>query len=179
MLVELRTQKQIIEEIILFIILTLSFVGMAITDFSPAEGHNYWTILIIFLAFCSIVLGWSRTEYQGKKIKELMIRQLIHWGATLMTVSGVYLLLKTGRLNFESAGLVIELIIGLALFLDGRNLGWRCSLVGILVGSTAVIAAYVEEYVWVLLGFSLGLFVLTFIIEQYRRNRRQGQYHDK
>ncbi|MDD5322595.1 MAG: hypothetical protein PHD43_18670 [Methylococcales bacterium] len=35
------------------------------------------------------------------------------------------LLLYTGRLNYESTGLIVELILGFSLFLDGRNLGWR------------------------------------------------------
>ena len=162
-------KRHLIEEIVLFLVLVLALIGMAITDYSPAKSHRYWTLMILLFAFASIGLGWSREEYQGHIFKELVIRQLIHWGATLATVSGVYLLLHTGRLNFESTGLVIELIIGLALFLDGRNLGWRFSLLGILVGATAIIAAYVEEYIWVILMASLCLSVITYHWEKYRR----------
>ncbi|MFA5923852.1 MAG: hypothetical protein WC856_21590 [Methylococcaceae bacterium] len=165
----LLTSKRYIEEIVLFIVLTLSLIGMGITDFSPPESHRYWTLMIILFAFASIGLGWSREEYQGKIVKELIVRQFIHWGATLITVSGVYLLLQTGRLNYESTGLIIELILGLSLFLDGRNLGWRFSLLGILVGITAIIAAYVEEYVWIVLLVSLCLWVMAYYWEKYRR----------
>ena len=103
--------KRFIEEIILFIVFALSLIGMGITDFSPLDSHRYWVLMIILLAIASIGLGWSKEDYQGK-IVELAIRQLIHWGATLITVSGVYLLLYTGRLNYESTGLIIELILG-------------------------------------------------------------------
>jgi hypothetical protein len=139
-------KRRFIEEIVLFLVLALSLIGMGITDFSPLESHRYWTLMIILLAFASIGLAWSREEYQGNIFKILIIRQVIHWGATLITVSGVYLLLNTGRLNYESTGLIIELILGFSLFLDGRNLGWRFSLLGILVGISAILAAYVEEY---------------------------------
>jgi len=83
-------------------------------------------------------------------------------------VSGVYLLLYTGRLNYESTGLIIELILGFSLFLDGRNLGWRYSLLGILVGGTAIVAAYVEEYIWVILLVSLCLWGITYYWEKRR-----------
>lgn len=82
-------------------------------------------------------------------------------------------MLRTGRLNYESTGLVIELIIGFSLLLDGCNLGWRVSLLGILVGSSAVIAAYVEEYIWVILLISLGLAVAAYYWEKYRRKNLQ------
>lgn len=169
----LLKRKRIIEEIVLFIVLAMSLIGMGITDFSPLESHKYWTLMIILLVFASIGLGWSREEYQGKIFKKLIVRQLIHWGATLITVSGVYLLLNTGRLNYESTGLIIELILGFSIFLEGRNLGWRFSLLGVLVGGTAVVAAYVEEYIWVILLISLGLSVITFFWEKHRRKGLQ------
>jgi hypothetical protein len=118
----LLKNKRFIEEVILLIVFALSLIGMGLTDFSPLESHRYWVVMIILLAIASIGLGWSKENYQGK-IVELAVRQLIHWGATLLTVLGVYLLLQTGRLNYESTGL----IVGFSLFLDGRTLGWRIS----------------------------------------------------
>ena len=159
--------KPFIEEVILFIVFALSLIGMGITDFSPLDSHRYWVLMIILLAIASIGLGWSKEEDQGNIFK-LIVRQLIHWGATLLTVLGVYLLLYTGRLNYESTGLIIELILGFSLFLDGRNLGWRISLLGILVGCAAIVAAYVEEYIWVVLLVSLSLWVIIYFLEKRR-----------
>ena len=163
----LLKRKYIIEEVILFIVFALSLIGMAITDFSPLESHRYWVLMIVLLAIASIGLGWSKEDYQGK-LFNLTVRQLIHWGATLLTVLGVYLLLHTGRLNYESTGLIIELILGFSLFLDGRNFGWRISLLGILVGSTAIVAAYVDEYIWVILLVSSCLWGITYYWEKRR-----------
>jgi hypothetical protein len=160
--------KHLIEEIVLFIILILSLIGIAITDISPLESHRYWSLLIFLFAFASIALGWSGEGYSGKTFKELIVRQSIHWGATLIAVSGIYILLHTGRLNYESTGLVIEIILGLSLFLDGRNLGWRYSLVGILVGITAIIAAYVEEFIWIVYIAALGLAVIAHYWQRHR-----------
>ena len=169
----LLKRKHLLEEIVLFIVLALSLIGMGITDFSPLESHRYWTLMIILLAFASLCLGWSREEYQGNNFKKLIVGQLIHWSATLITVSAVYLLLHTGRLNFESTGLIIELILGFSLFLDGRNLGWRFGLIGILVGGTAIVAAYVEEYIWIILLFSLCLWTMTYYWDKHRRKSQQ------
>lgn len=161
--------KRFIEEAILFFEWCLTLVGMGITDFSPEKSHYYWTFLVFIFAIISIGLGWSREESLEKLFKRLVIRQLIHWGATLLTVSGVYILLSTGRLNYESTGLVIELIIGFSLFLDGRDLGWRVSLLGVLVGITAILAACIEEYIWVI----LTAFIFIFIISHYLENKRR------
>ena len=163
----LLKNKRFIEEVILLIVFALSLIGMGLTDFSPLESHRYWVVMIILLAIASIGLGWSKEEDQGK-IVELAVRQLIHWGSTLLTVLGVYLLLQTGRLNYESTGLIVELILGFSLFLDGRTLGWRISLLGILVGCTAIVAAYVEEYIWVVLLVSLSLWGVTYYWEKHR-----------
>ena len=167
----LSKNKHFMGEAILFITFVLSLIGMAITDFSPLESHRYWDFMIVFLAIASIGLGWSQELYK-ETIFQLIVRQLIHWGATLITVSGVYLLLYTGRLNYESTGLIVELILGLSLFLDGRNLGWRISLLGILVGITAIIAAYVEEYIWVILFVSACLWVVTYYLEKLHHKSR-------
>ena len=171
-------KKHYIEEIVLLSVLVLTLIGIGITDFSPLESHRYWTLMIILSAFASIGLGWSREEYEGKIIKDLIIRQSIHWGATLITVAGIYFFLYTGRLNYESAGLIIELILGFSIFLDGRNLGWRFSLLGILVGITAIIAAYVEEYIWLIMIVSFGLAIIAFYWEKYRRKHLEEDEHE-
>ena len=161
--------KQLLEEVILFIVFALSLIGMGITDFSPLESHRYWVLMIIFMAIASIGLGWSKADYQGNFVN-LAVRELIHWGATLITVLGVYLLLYTGRLNYESTGLIVELILGFSIFLAGRNLGWRFGLLGILVGCTAIVAAYVEEYIWVIFMISLCVWGISYYWEKHRHN---------
>ncbi len=167
--VSFLTKNYFIEEIVLLIVLVLALVGMAITDFSPTKSYRYWILMVILFTLASIGLGWARNEYHENIFQQLILRQLVHWGATLATVSGVYLLLDTGRLNYESSGLVIELIIGLSLFLDGHHLGWRFSLLGILVGISAIVAAYIEEYIWIILIVSLNLSVITFYWEKHHR----------
>lgn len=163
----LLNRKHFIEEAILFIVFAMALIGMGVTDFSPNDSHRYWAFMIFLLAIASIGLGWSKGDYQGKIIK-LIARQLNHWGATLITVLGVYIFLHTGRLNYESTGLIIELIIGFSLFLDGRNFGWRISLLGFLVGGTAIVAAYVDEYIWGILAASLFLWSITYYWEKHR-----------
>jgi hypothetical protein len=69
----LLKNKRLIEEGILFIVFSLSLIGLGITDFSPLESHRYWVLMIILLAIASIGLGWSKVDYQGKII-ELSVR---------------------------------------------------------------------------------------------------------
>ena len=73
-------KRYLIEEFVLFLLLVSSLIGMGITDFSPDEGHRYWTGLIIFYALACIGLGWSRIDKSKQSLKELIIQQLFHWG---------------------------------------------------------------------------------------------------
>ena len=44
---------------------------------------------------------------------------VLYWGALLVAVQLVYLLVNAGRINFESAGLVILLLLALTTFVQG------------------------------------------------------------
>jgi len=83
----------------------------------------------------------------------------------------VFLLLKAGRLNHENTGLVLLLTLGLSTFLDGCRVSWRFGLIGLLMFVTGIVAAYAEEYLWVLLIIAVGVAIFTFIWGRYRSSR--------
>ena len=56
-------------------------------------------------------------------------------------------LLHKGRLDNENTGLVILLLLALSVFMAGIHLGWRLCLMGGVLGTALVAAAYLEEYV--------------------------------
>ncbi len=64
-------------------------------------------------------------------------------------------------------------MLGLATFLDGYRINWRFSLVGLLMFVSGIIAAYVEEYLWVLLIIATGIAVAILFWERHQRSRHR------
>ncbi|WP_456388249.1 hypothetical protein [Profundibacter sp.] len=92
----------------------------------------------------------------------------------MLAVLGVFLLLKAGRLNYDNSALVLLLIIGLSTFLDGYRISWRFSLIGILVAGTAILAAFVEQFIWPVILLALILLVIAIFWERHRHRQARN-----
>jgi hypothetical protein len=136
-----------IEEGILILLLILSLTGIFINDFSPADGYGYWTLMVFVFAVFAIIIGWLQSKHRSEDIKIILSEQALHWTASLLVVGGAFLVQKAE--GATDAGLVILLILSLSTILDGLRVGWRFSLVGLFLGTSAVIAAYTEHFFWI------------------------------
>ncbi len=159
-----------VEKIALAVAFILSILGVGITDYAPLQSHRYWGVMTLVLALSGLAIGWSRAHCLGLPILKTLGKQLIHWTATGVAVAGIFLLLNAGRLNYESTGLVLLVVLGLATFLDGYRLNWHFSLVGLLIFISAITAAYIEEYLWILLIIVIGIIVTIFFRERHKRS---------
>ncbi len=158
-----------IEEIALLVVIILSILGIGITNFRPLESYRYWGAMAVVLAITAMVIGWARAKRAGGPVQKIFITQLVHWGATIITVAGVFLLLQMGRLNYENTGLVILLVLGLSTFLDGYRISWSFSAVGIVMFLTAIFGGYIESYVWITLIAIICVFVVILLVEKYAK----------
>lgn len=150
------------EEAGLIVMIILSLVGVAVTDFSPGDGYWYWMIMIIVFGVIAVITGFVEAKKGDRNlVKKILVVQVIHWLGSMLTVIGVFLLLNAGRLNAENSALVILLILALTTFLDGIRLGWRFSIAGVFLGVTAIIAAYIEQFMWVVLMLAVALIAAT------------------
>ncbi len=156
-------------------VLALSLVGLGVTDYSPAQSYKYWAAMTFILAAAALAIGWSRAQRQSLPLLSTLGIQLINWAATGVAIIGVFLLLKAGRLNYENTGLVLLLVLGLAAFLDGYRINWRFSLVGVLLFLSAIAAAFLEQYVWVVLFVMTALAALILFLEFHKRRKHRKQ----
>lgn len=157
-----------IERISLAVVFILSMFGVGVTDYAPLQSLNYWGAMTVILAVSGLIMGWSKARHLGQPVLQTLRVQIIHWLATGVAVIGVFLLLKAGRLNYEGTGLVLLIVLGLATFLDGYRLNAFFSFVGMLIFILAIAAAYIEEYLWVLLIVMLTLGGAAFFWERYK-----------
>ncbi len=158
----------LLDKIILIALLVLSVIGVGITDFSPAISHYYWLTMIFVFAVAAMYEGYKQAQEKNLPVKNELITHLIHWTGAVFAVLAVYAFLHTGRIDFEQTGLMILLILALATFLDGIRLGWRFSLAGIFLGLTAILMAYLEEFMIIMFAIAIAIIVIGFFWHKYK-----------
>ena len=142
-------------EIIFVILVVLSLIGVGITDFSPTHSYWYWFAMAPIFACACLIIEWTHVRNEGKRWLSILRTQLLTWFGLLVAVQMVFLLLRAGRLTYESTGLVILLLLALTTFIVGINLGYQLCLLGGFLGLTLLMVAYLEQYVWVLAFLAL------------------------
>jgi hypothetical protein len=129
----------------------LAFIGVAITYVNRDLSYLYWlTIVPVFGALC-FVAQWSRSRGTEVKWSRLFLTELLHWGGLLIAVALVYTLLSAGHIPRATTGMVILLLFALVTFLYGVHLDRRFLGVGIFLGLSYMIMAYLAAYMWILL----------------------------
>ena len=172
MLKENNTQRHFyIEEVILILLLTLSLVGVRITDYSPVDGYGYWIIMVFVFALLAITIAWLQSKHRITDFKKILYEQSWHWLTSLLVVEGVFSLQKTEHLTQENAGLIIMMILAQSTILDGLRVGWRFGLVGIFLGISAIITENTHHFFWIEMIIAVLIVALTIIIEVWQRKK--------
>jgi len=162
-----RARKLAVEEIILVVLLTLSAVGIAISEVLPREAFGYWLAMVPVFGGVSLFAGWSRAREQGMTAVGVLRNQLLHWVALAVAVCLVFLLEVTGRMSSEDAALVALLALALTTFLAGVHFDWRYCVVGAVLAAAVVAVAVLKEFLWVLVIAAVA--VAAFLVYRARR----------
>ena len=149
-------------------LVVLALIGVVISNISPSDAHGYWIFLLVVFAGTAIYCGRKQASMDGENMGGLVLKQVIHWGAALVAILCVYTLLHTGRINYEEAGLIMLLILALATFLAGIQVGWRFYVLGTLLALTTVVAAYIEQFMWVILLVAVAIIAVTFYWSKHK-----------
>lgn len=157
-----------LEQSVFILLVGLSLLGIAITDFNPHDGYGYWLIMVIVFGMLSIFVSWLQTRTNENDFGDIVKAQGLHWLHTLVVVVAAALLNKSEQLSDRSASLVILLLLALATLLDGIRIGWQYSLLGFFLASCALIVAYFENFMSI--NICLGVLVIagTFLWEYWR-----------
>jgi hypothetical protein len=184
-----RAPKLAIDEIILVVLLTLSAVGIAISEILPRAAFGYWLAMVPVFGGISLFAGWSRAREQGMTAVGVLRSQLLHWIALAVAVCLVFLLEYTGRMSSEDAALVFLLeytgrmssedaalvaLLALALttFLAGVHFDWRYCVIGALLAAAVAALAVLQEFLWVIVIAAVA--VAAFLAYRARRGAPSG-----
>ncbi|EFK11732.1 conserved hypothetical protein [delta proteobacterium NaphS2] len=167
------TKKRHTSEFVLILLLLLSVVGIALTDFSPTKGFWFWMAMAPVVCAATIAIDWSRMTRQGENRGRLIWTQIFHWFGYVVTIYLVFILSAkaTNRLNNVDVGLVALLILSFATFSAGITASWRISVVGVFLGIAVVAIALFEEYIWVVL-IPLALIIIGAFLLRHRKSKR-------
>ncbi len=167
-----KRQFQVEEGVLIFLLL-LSLAGIIITDYSPLDGYTYWLIIVLIFAVLAIFIAWLQDKQHNlDNFADILKEQAMHWGASLLTIGGVFLLQKAELLTEINGTPVILLILSLATILDGIRIGWRFSLVGFFLGISAIVIAYSEYFLLVTSLIALLIVGFTIALEFWLHKKR-------
>ncbi|MCK5829081.1 MAG: hypothetical protein KAH20_02140 [Methylococcales bacterium] len=163
-----------IEDAILIFLLILSVTGVAIMDYSTDDGYGYWIIMVFVFALFAILIAWLQSKSQDGDFIKIVKEQSMHWLMSLIVVGGAFLLQKSGQLTAETASLVILLLLSLATMLDGLRIGWRFCLVGLYLGSSSIIRAFYDPFIWIDSIIAITIVVSAFLWEYLMNKRKEA-----
>ena len=162
-----------LDEAVLITLLILSIGGAIVSALTPQDAYLYWLAMIPLFGIGAMLSGGAQArragEVRGFTFRQLLKIQLLHWGGVLCTVIGVFVLRYEQLIDEDGTALVMLLILGLATFLDGIRIGWRFSLVGIFLGVSAMIIAYMEQFLPLVV--LLAIILIVYSVYHGRRKR--------
>ena len=138
-------------ELLIASLIILAGLGAGITDLSSKYGFWYWVAMVpVFGSSCTYA-AWSRARARGEVPAGLVQYQILHWLGLLGVVCLIYMLVQTGRMANQDAGLVALLALALATYLSGVHADWRVAVVGFFLGLVVIAVALIEQFMWILL----------------------------
>ncbi len=152
--------RLVIGEAVLGLLLVVSFIGVAYTDFAGVRSLNFWLWTIPLYAIAAIVLEWSRYIRGDIDGFHFIRQQLLHWTAVFIAIKLIFILIHIGRLPSNAASYVLMTIMSLSTFLAGIYIGWRFLVLGLFMALATVFAAYMEAYVWVLIPIAIVIILI-------------------
>lgn len=158
----------IVDTLIFVTMMIITVIGIGLTDVQGVHSKTYWSWVFIGMAIGTTL--WSIWRYRKLGLYEesqILYKQIILWGAGLFALGTLYLLLSTGRLNYETTGLLILLLLAMITFIDGMLVSWKLYFVGILIFCILILSTYIESYLWIIVLLSVVLILLVSIYVIY------------
>lgn len=156
-------------EILVCVLISLSIIGIIITDYFAGYSRQYWIAMIVIFACTCLILEWTHARKEGQKWTTIVRNQLMLWGGLLGAIWIVFLLQQNRELDNESTGLIILLLLALATYFAGINLGLRLMVLGIFLGLAVIGAAYLEKFALIFLMLGIVLIGATILWKYQHR----------
>jgi hypothetical protein len=161
-----------VRELPYVLLLVLAVTGIAYTSLSVDASVAYWKVLAPVFAVVCIVSQWSRVPAGGGAKMRLVIVQLVHWGAFLLTILLLFLPDMQKMLTSLVSAQVILYLLALSTFLAGvYNTSWQLVAVGVLMAFAVPAIAFLERSVLLAAVIAAAVLVVIGAYVFHRRRR--------
>lgn len=157
-----------LQVMIALFLLGLGLIGLGLMDFAPLYAEHYWLIALPIFAGLSIYIGWKAAKRRGEDARLELRRQALHWLGFVIALKLVLVLIHSGQIERESAGLVSMVVLALTCYLAGIHFEPAFVMVGIFLALAAVTAAYLMEYLIIILVIVFLLLAMLAIMMRPR-----------
>jgi hypothetical protein len=160
--------------IVSILLIGTSIAGFALTNYAPERASWYWVLVLPAFAAVPIWHTWTTIRSGGKTNWLVVRKQIYHWFALLVAMQLLFILIRSGNIDGHSGGLVALLLMALACADIGISFDWVFVVVGAILALAVLVAAWFQEYVWLVL-LALGLaFVVLVLVQYFARQRKAG-----
>lgn len=161
-----------VRELPYVILLGLAVVGIACTSVSPDASVSYWKVLAPVFAIVCIFSQWSRVPAGGGAKTRLIVVQVVHWGAFLLTILILFLPNVQKMANSLVSAQIVLYLLALSTFLAGLyNTSWQLIAVGVLMALAVPAIALLQQTVLLVVVIAAALAV---VIGAFLLNRRRA-----
>ena len=151
----------LVRELPYLILLALAVVGIVCTSVSPDASVSYWKVLAPLFAIVCIYSQWSRVPAGGGAKTRLIIVQLFHWGAFLLTILILFLPHVQNMVNSLVSAQIVLYLLALSTFLAGLyNTSWQLIAVGVLMALAVPAIALLQQTVLLVVVIAAALAVV-------------------
>ncbi len=157
--------------IVSILLIGTSIAGFALTKYAPQRASWYW---LLVLPAVPIWHTWTTIRAGGKTNWSIVRKQIYHWLALLVALQLLFILIRCGNIEGRDGGLVALLLMALACANVGISVDWVFIVVGAILALAALVAAWFQESIWLVL-MALGLaFVVLVVVQYFAQQRKSG-----
>ena len=115
---------------------------------SPDASVGYWKVLAPVFAIVCIFSQWSRVPAGGGAKTRLIVVQVLHWGAFLLTILILFLPHVQKTVSSLVSAQIVLYLLALSTFLAGLySTSWQLVVVGVLMALAVPAIAFLQQTV--------------------------------
>jgi len=165
-----RINWSVVEVVIGAALIALAFTAIASSDVSAASTRTFWSILV--LLFAAVSIAATRAHPDLKHTDRFgLLAVLLHWIGVFLAIQCVFVFVSTGRLANTDTGLTSGLVLALGAFSGGAFGNWRLMIVGVALAGATLVVAFVDEYIWLLIGLALLAVIVLMLVSRLRSHK--------
>ena len=142
--------------------LTLSFIGLVVSDFRKNGAWDYWRVMVPVFAPLCLFLSWYLRHKEKVITQGTIWHELVQWLGLALAVYLVSVFVNIRLMRPFEGGLVVLILLALNIFITGIYVETTFFVIGILLGFFALATALLTKYIYtMILPITIGVIVLV------------------